>query len=295
MHNVHGILIIIAAMLGFTLEDMFIKALSASLPVGQILMSLGIGSGSVFAILAIARRDRIFAPAAWSPIMMLRTLSEALGAVLFATALARVDLSTVAAVFQTLPLVITLGAALFLGEAVGWRRLTAILVGFFGVMLIIRPGTAGFDPNALLVLGAVLAVAVRDLITRRIDASVSSFVVSFQSFASLIPAGMLLQMLNTSTYEALSHSHLLMFAGAVVFGAAGYWGVVTALRIGEASVVAPFRYSRLLFSILIGMLVFSERPDMLTLLGASLIIGSGLFTFLREQRLAQTHRTAQSA
>ncbi|MDA5555441.1 DMT family transporter [Shimia sp. MMG029] len=295
MQNVHGILIIIAAMLGFTLEDMFIKALSASLPVGQILMSLGIGSGGVFAILAIARRDRIFVPAAWSPIMMLRTLSEALGAVLFATALARVDLSTVAAVFQTLPLVITLGAALFLGEAVGWRRLTAILVGFFGVMLIIRPGTAGFDPNALLVLGAVLAVAVRDLITRRIDASVSSFVVSFQSFASLIPGGILLQMLNTSTYEALSPSHLSMFAGAVVFGAAGYWGVVTALRIGEASVVAPFRYSRLLFSILIGMLVFSERPDMLTLLGASLIIGSGLFTFLREQRLAQTHHTAQSA
>lgn len=288
MHNVHGILIIVAAMLGFTLEDMFIKALSASLPVGQILWSLGIGSGTVFATLAIARRDNLFARAAWTPIMLVRCACEAIGAVLFATALARVDLSTVAAVFQTLPLVITLGAALFLGETVGWRRITAIMIGFLGVMLIIRPGMAAFDPNTLLVLGAVLAVALRDLITRRIDASVSSFVVSFQSFAALIPAGVLLQASNGLAYETVQLSHLSMFAGAVAFGAAGYWGVVTALRIGEASVVAPFRYSRLLFSILVGMIVFSERPDLPTMIGATLIIGSGLFTFLREQRLART-------
>ncbi len=294
MQNVHGILILVAAMLGFTLEDMFIKSLSATVPVGQILMALGLGSGAVFALLAILRGDKLFAPAAWSPRMLLRTASEAGGAVLFATALSRVDLSTVAAVFQTLPLVITLGAALFLGEQVGWRRLTAILVGFSGVLLIIRPGTDAFDPNALLVLGAVLAVAVRDLITRTIDASVSSFVVSFQSFASLVLAGPFLMAFNAADYATLSTGNLTMIAGAVAFGAAGYWGVVTALRLGEASVVAPFRYSRLLFSILVGMVAFGERPDLPTMLGATLIIGSGLFTFMREHRLAKTTAPVQA-
>lgn len=294
MQNVHGILILVAAMLGFTLEDMFIKSLSVSLPVGQILMALGLGSGAVFAVLAILRGDNLLAPAAWSPRMLLRTACEAGGAVLFATALSRVDLSTVAAVFQTLPLVITLGAALFLGEQVGWRRLTAILVGFSGVLLIIRPGTDAFDPNALLVLGAVLAVALRDLITRTIDASVSSFVVSFQSFASLVLAGPFLMVFNAADYVTLTTGNLTMIAGAVAFGAAGYWGVVTALRLGEASVVAPFRYSRLLFSILVGMVAFGERPDLPTMLGATLIIGSGLFTFMREHRLAKATAPAQT-
>lgn len=294
MQNVHGILILVAAMLGFTLEDMFIKSLSVTIPVGQILMALGLGSGAVFAMLAILRGDSLFAPAAWSPRMLLRTACEAGGAVLFATALSRVDLSTVAAVFQTLPLVITLGAALFLGEQVGWRRLTAILVGFTGVLLIIRPGTDAFDPNALLVLGAVLAVAIRDLITRTIDSSVSSFVVSFQSFASLVLAGPLLMLFASADYAAVTTTNLAMMAGAVAFGAAGYWGVVTALRLGEASVVAPFRYSRLLFSILVGMIAFGERPDLPTMLGATLIIGSGLFTFMREHRLAKTTAPAQA-
>ncbi len=294
MQNVHGILILVAAMLGFTLEDMFIKSLSATVPVGQILMALGLGSGAVFAVLALLRGDNLFAPAAWSPRMLLRTACEAGGAMLFATALSRVDLSTVAAVFQTLPLVITLGAALFLGEQVGWRRLTAILIGFTGVMLIIRPGTDAFDPNALLVLGAVLAVALRDLITRTIDASVSSFVVSFQSFASLVLAGPFLMTFNATDYATLSTGNLTMIAGAVAFGAAGYWGVVTALRLGEASVVAPFRYSRLLFSILVGMVAFGERPDLPTMLGATLIIGSGLFTFMREHRLAKSTAPVQA-
>jgi drug/metabolite transporter (DMT)-like permease len=294
MQNVHGILILVAAMLGFTLEDMFIKSLSATVPVGQILMALGLGSGAVFAVLALLRGDNLFAPAAWSPRMLLRTACEAGGAMLFATALSRVDLSTVAAVFQTLPLVITLGAALFLGEQVGWRRLTAILVGFSGVLLIIRPGTDAFDPNALLVLGAVLAVALRDLITRTIDASVSSFVVSFQSFASLVLAGPFLMALDAADYATLSTGNLTMIAGAVALGAAGYWGVVTALRLGEASVVAPFRYSRLLFSIIVGMVAFGERPDLPTMLGATLIIGSGLFTFMREHRLAKSTAPVQA-
>lgn len=287
MNNLNGILFIIAAMAAFTLEDMFIKRLSGDVPVGQILMLLGLGSGTVFAAAAVYRGDNLFAPAAWRGAAILRTLSEAVGAVAFATALSLVDISTVAAVFQALPLVITMGAALFLGEQVGWRRWSAICVGFVGVLMIVRPGLAGFNPSVILVLVAVLAIAARDLLTRMVDSSVSSAVVSFQAFASVIVAGGLLLVSTGAEPTGLDGRQVGMMLGGIVFGVAGYYAIVTATRIGDASAITPFRYSRLLFSILVGVLVFGERPDAMTLGGAALIIVSGLYTFVRERRLAR--------
>ncbi|SHJ26921.1 Permease of the drug/metabolite transporter (DMT) superfamily [Shimia gijangensis] len=285
MNNVRGILLIILAMAGFSIEDMFIKKLSAPLPTGQILIVLGLGSSLIFLVLAKLNGDRLLAPAAWGRLPMWRAFFEAIAAAAFAGSLALVELSTVAAVFQALPLAITMGAALFLGEQVGWRRWSAISLGFVGVLLIIRPGFDGFDPASLLVLIAVVTVAARDLITRRIDSAVSSYVVSFQGFASLIVAGGCMLAFTTKPIGIIGSFEAWMFAGAILFGAAGYWGIVTAMRVGEASVVAPYRYTRLLFSLVIGILVFKEEPDTLTILGASLIIGTGLYTFLRERRL----------
>ncbi|WP_278921847.1 DMT family transporter [Pseudophaeobacter profundi] len=287
MNNLNGILLVIASMAAFTLEDMFIKRLSGDIPVGQILMMLGAGSGAVFAVAAIYKRDNLFAPAAWRGPAILRTLAEAIGAMAFATALSLVDISTVAAVFQALPLVITMGAALFLGEQVGWRRWSAICVGFVGVLLIVRPGLAGFDPAVFLVLLAVLAIAARDLLTRLVDVSISSAVVSFQAFASLIVAGGLLLLSTGADPVSVDGSQALMMLGGIIFGVGGYYAIVIATRIGDASAITPFRYSRLLFSILVGVLVFGERPDALTLGGAALIIASGLYTFVRERRLAR--------
>lgn len=286
MNNVRGILLIVLAMAGFAVEDMFVKKLSTPLPTGQILIGLGLGSGLIFATLAKLNGDRLFARAAWTRLLMMRVLTEAVAAAAFAGSLAFVDLSTVAAVFQSLPLVITMGAALFLGEQVGWRRWSAISVGFLGVLLIIRPGFEGFNPATLIVLIAVLAVAVRDLITRRIDSAISSYVVSFQGFSSMIFAGGCMLLFTTKPVGDIGSTEAWMFAGAILFGAAGYWGIVTATRVGEASVVAPFRYTRLLFSMTLGFLVFHERPDLATILGATLIIGTGLYTFIRERRLS---------
>lgn len=287
MNNVQGILLIIVAMAGFTLEDMFIKALSASLSTGQILIGLGIGSSLIFATTATLKGQNIFARAAWRAPLLWRAASEGFAAMFFASALALVDISTVAAVFQALPLFLTMGAALFLGEQVGWRRWSAICIGFIGVLMIIRPGFEGFQPATLLVLVSVVAVVARDLITRRIDAAVSSFVVSFQGFASLIVAGGLMLAVTGTPLAAIDGTQSGMFAGAIVFGAIGYLGIVIAMRVGEASVVAPFRYTRLVFSMLVGVFVFSERPDLPTLLGSGLIIATGLYTFLRERRLSR--------
>lgn len=287
MDNLRGIVLIVVAMAAFTVEDMFIKRLSADMPVGQILIGIGIGSASVFALLAHLRGHRILTRAAWRPVFLARALCEAMAAIFFATALSLVDISVVASVFQTTPLVITMGAALFLGEDVGWRRWTAIMIGFSGVLLIIRPGLDGFEPMALLVLVSVVMVATRDLITRRIDVAVPSSVISFQGFAILVPAGAGLLLLFPGAPVAPTGLGWGMLGLAVIFGAGAYYCIVTAMRIADASAVTPFRYTRLLFSLLVGIIVFGERPDLLTLSGAALIIGTGLYTFLRERRLAR--------
>ncbi|MFW8636153.1 DMT family transporter [Cribrihabitans pelagius] len=295
MNNLNGILMVIAAMAFFTLEDMFIKQLSGALPVGQILICLGTGCALVMALLARAQGHRLLAPRAWRARPVLRASTEAISAVSFASALALADISVVAAVFQATPLVITMGAALFLGEQVGWRRWLAICIGFAGVLLIIRPGLDSFEPAALLVVVAVLGVAARDLMTRVMDSAVPSSVVSFQAFLAVIPAGALLLWLTPGEAQSLTGGQWAMVAGGVLFGVMGYYGIVTAMRIGDASAVTPFRYSRLVFSILAGVIVFGERPDALTLAGAALIIGSGLYTFLRERRLARGARRAALA
>lgn len=295
MNNLHGILLVIASMAFFTLEDMFIKRLSGTLPVGQILIFLGLGSGLVFAVMAKMQGHRLMAARAWRKKPVMRAAMEAVSAMGFASALALVDISTVAAVFQATPLVITMGAALFLKEDVGWRRWLAICVGFAGVLLIIRPGLDGFEPAALLVVVAVLGVAARDLMTRTMDAGVPSTVLSFQAFMAVIPAGALLLIFTPGDAQALAGSEWMMMAGGVLFGVLGYYGIVTAMRVGDASAVTPFRYTRLLFSILAGVIVFGERPDTLTLAGSALIIASGLYTFVREQRLARRARRAAAA
>ncbi len=294
MNNVRGILLVLLAMVGFTLEDTFIKALTGGMAVGNVRMLIGLGSASVFALFASVRGENIFGARAWQPLPLLRAFTEAFSAVAYATALSKVDISTVAAVFQATPLVITMGAALFLGEQVGWRRWSAIGVGFIGVIMIIRPGLNGFEPAALWVLIAVLGVATRDLLTRVLSADVPSTVVSFQAFATIIPAGLFLMFANNSSFSMPHGVDWAMIVGGVLFGVMGYYSIVVAMRIGDAAVVTPFRYTRLLFSILIGAVVFAERPDLMTLAGSSLVIGSGLYTFLRERRLQRVTQMANA-
>ncbi len=287
MNNVNGILLIIGSMAAFALEDMFIKHLSVSVSTGQIMIALGLFCGIVFAIMSLVTRKRIFDPVAWGPLPLARAGTEAFGALSFVTALSLVDLSTVAAVFQAMPLFVTMGAALFLGEQVGWRRWSAIGIGFVGVLMIIRPGFEGFQPESLFVLVAVVAIAARDLITRKLDVRVASSVVALQAYIGVALAGTALMVFTAQPVVPLQPAHIGPYLGAIGFGVLGYYGIVTAMRIGEASALTPFRYTRLVFSIMAGMLMFGERPDSMTLAGAGLIIGSGLYTFIRERQLAR--------
>ncbi|NIZ12387.1 DMT family transporter [Phaeobacter sp. HF9A] len=287
MDNVKGIVLLLIAMAGFTVEDLFIKQLSGTLPVGQILMLIGAAAMPVFLIALWMQGRSVLTPAAWTGMPLLRALAEAVSAMSFASALALVDISVVAAVFQATPLAITMGAALFLGESVGWRRWSAICVGFFGVLMIIRPGLSGFEPNALLVLVAVLGVAARDLMTRRMTAEIPSFLLSVQAYGAVALAGGVMLLLTPGGLRAPSGFEWSMLAGATLFGVIAYSGLVTATRIADAAVITPFRYSRLVFSMIGGAIIFAERPDAMTLAGSALIIATGLYTFVRERRLAR--------
>ena len=285
MNNRTGILLMLAAMLGFTLEDVFIKQLSSTFSTAQILMTSGV-FGSVFFTTVNLRKGYKFLKAdVWTKATIARMLGEAIAAVAFVKALSLMPLSTVAAVFQVTPLAITMGAALFLGEQVGWRRWLAIGLGFIGVMLIIKPGVDGFDPSVIWVIIAVLGVVLRDLVTRVIPEHVSSSIISLQAFLAAIVVSSTLLIFTSDSLVAVSAKNSSLFAGAIVFGIAGYYAIVSAMRVGDASIVAPFRYTRLLFSLTTGMIIFGERLDNLSLLGSVIIIGTGLYTFLRERRL----------
>ncbi|EEE37369.1 possible transporter, RhaT family, DMT superfamily [Rhodobacteraceae bacterium KLH11] len=286
MNNVNGILLIIGSMAAFALEDMFIKHLSVQVSTGQIMVVLGLFCGLIFALMSLFTGKRVFDPVAWQPLLLIRAGTEAIGALSFVTALSLVDLSTVAAVFQAMPLVVTMGAALFLGEQVGWRRWSAIGVGFVGVLMIIRPGFEGFEPQSLFVVASVIAIAARDLITRRLDTRVASSVVALQAYIAVALAGIAAMVFGSQPIVTLQPVQIGPYLGAIGFGVLGYYGIVTAMRIGEASALTPFRYTRLVFSIAIGVLVFAERPDSMTLAGAAVIIASGLYAFIRERRLA---------
>lgn len=280
--NLRGILLMVLAMGGFAIEDMFIKWAAADLPTGQILLMLGVVGTPVFALVAWAEGASPFSRDFFHPALLWRNLGEMVGTLGFITALALTPLTTATAIFQAGPLAVTLGAALFLGEQVGWRRWSAICIGFVGVLIIIRPGLEGFQLASLWSVLAVLGLSARDVATRRIPARITTMQVSAWGFAAVALLGALM-LIATGGARMLTAPQAGHVGGALVFGIAAYWAITQAMRQGEVSVITPFRYARLIFAMIIGMLIFGERPDLWTLSGAGLIIGSGLYTFARER------------
>lgn len=286
MDNMRGILLMVLAMLGFAAEDMFLKLAAAGLPVGQILVFLGFPGAVFFALLARSRRQDPFSPSFFRPAVLLRNLCEMIGSVGFVTALALVPLATVTTILQAAPLFVTMGAALILGEVVGWRRWTAILIGFFGVLLVIRPGLEGFDPNVLWAVLGVVALSIRDLASRKVPKAVTSLQLAIWGFLAVGIAG-LPMLAITGGAKVPTAAETAYLLGALAVGTFAYWALTEATRLGEIAVVTPFRYSRLVFSTVVGLLVFSEVPDGYTLLGACIIISTGLYTLMRERKRRQ--------
>lgn len=285
--NLRGIALMVLAMALFAIEDLFLKIAAADLPTGQIVFLSGALGMPVFFILARRAGARVISRGLWHPSVIARNAGEMVGTLGYITALALVPLATVSAVLQALPLGVTMAAALFLGEPVGWRRWSAICVGFLGVMLVIQPGTEGFRPQALWVLVTVAGLTLRDLATRAIPAGSSTAQVSAWGLGSVALLG-LLMMVWQGDWRLPGATQALPLLGAALFGTGGYAAIIAATRHGDVSVVSPFRYTRLIFAVFIAALFFNELPNSLTWAGAGLIIGSGLYSFARERRRKAT-------
>ena len=284
MDNLRGAILMVLAMLGFAIEDSFIKLMGDAIPVGQIVAVLGAGGTAIFAVVVLAQRRPLFERAMLAAPVLTRAVGEIAGTVCFISAIIYMPLSTASAILQATPLVVTLGAALFLGESVGWRRWAAIGVGFMGVLMIIRPGLDGFSPLSLFAVGGVFGLALRDISTRKISADLSSMQLSFLGFLVLVPTGGVMMLVNGAPLTPMDLRLTGLMIAAVTIGVFAYYGIVAAMRVGEVSFVTPFRYSRLIFAMIIGIAFFGERPDAMTLLGGIVIVASGIYTVWRERK-----------
>jgi drug/metabolite transporter (DMT)-like permease len=225
-----------------------------------------------------------------------RTAGDLLAAGAVVTALTLMPLSNVAAILQVLPLVVTLGAAMVLRERVGWKRWSAILVGFAGVMVIIRPGTSGYDANTIWALVTVLGLAIRDLAARRMQPRFSTFSIVTMVAALLIPTGLGLHavMDGGPLFSGIAPAALAWIIGGGFFGMAAYYTITVSTRIGEVAAIAPYRYVRLVAALILAYLLFGEVPDLAMIIGASLVIGAGLFTLYRERKLRAARMVSPS-
>jgi drug/metabolite transporter (DMT)-like permease len=281
--NTRAAALMVGSMACFAIEDLFLKRSAEALPPGQVLALTGAAGACVFWALAAGKRQRVLSMEALRGAALLRTLAEAAAAMLYIVALALAPLTMTSALLQASPLVVVAGAALFLGEKVGWRRWMSILVGFAGVLVILQPGGEAFDPTGLLTVACVVVLAARDLLTRVMPTRIGTFQVATWAYLGLVPAGVALMAGMGQGFVWPSPGQWAGLGGALISGLFGYYAVVAAMRLGEVSVVAPFRYTRLVFALVIAMVFLGERPSGTTLLGATLVVGSGLYAFARER------------
>lgn len=280
--NVRGAAFMGASMAGFALNDMMMKLSSADLSLFQAIFLRGLFVTAFIGLLAwrkqvlfvrIARRD--------CGIMGLRLIGEIGGTFCFLTALFNMPIANATAILQALPLAITLASALFLGEAVGWRRYSAIALGFMGVLIVIRPGSEGFNEYSFWALVAVGFIVVRDLVTRKLSSQVPSLLVGFSTAAGITLAAAVL--LPTMEWRPVGSEHVMRLGVAAVFLMVAYVFSIKAMRVGDISFISPFRYTGLIWSILIGLLVFGDGLDQWTLIGSTFIVAMGIYTFYRER------------
>ena len=287
MDNFKGILFMILAMAGFAFEDLFIKMLSTYFPISEVIIILGFTGTVVFLIIALLQRAPIIHKDLLNKHVIIRTICELLGAVFFVTAIALTPLSSATAILQIAPLLVTIGAVIFFKEKVGWRRWTAVFIGFIGVLLIVRPGFEGFMPASIFALLGSVFLAARDLATRAMQVKLPSVTIALYAFIAFGISGILIIPFNSSMVIPTSNQ-ILYFIGASAFGVIAYYSLVISSRIGEMSVISPFRYSRIVFAMLLAIIILEENPDSLTIIGASIVVVSGLYTFVRETVLKKS-------
>ena len=272
------------SMAGFVLNDTMIKIVSEDLSLFQAIFLRGLFATAFLALIAwhqgvlfyrLSKHDQ--------KVLGLRMIGEVGGTLCFLTALFNMPIANATAILQALPLVITLVSAIFLKEAVGWRRYTAIIVGFVGVLIVVQPGSDGFNSYSFWALVAVLFITFRDLFTRKLSSGVPSLYAAVTAAVGItVVAGLLSP---TMEWHSVSSEHLWMLVVAAGFLAVGYIFSIMTMRVGDISFASPFRYTNLIWAIVIGFVVFDDPLDSGMLMGGGIIVVMGIYTFYRERQL----------
>lgn len=274
----------IASMIAFAIADTLVKVSTATMSPAQVTFYLMSGALILFTLMAVLQKDRIIDARAFSPIMLLRYCTEIAGMIGMVMALANVPISVVGAITQASPMLAAVGAVIFLHESVGWRRWCSFIIGFAGVLLIVQPGAVEFDFAMLWAILALVALSIRDLTTRLVPSDIASASLATYTMIAATPFTIMWVFYNG---ERLLPDQMNWFVivPMVVLGAMGYMLLIASIRMAEVSIVMPFRYSRIIFLLILGIVVFDEKPGALMLLGACLIIASGSYMMWREQQV----------
>ncbi len=287
--NVRAAGFMLVSMMGFSSNDAMMKSLAGELSLFQAVFLRGLIASVLIGGLAWSQGLSGWRPARRDVRLIgLRTFAEICGTACFLTALFHMPIANASAILQSVPLAVTLAAALFFGEAVGWRRYLAIGIGFLGVVIIVRPGSEGFTIYALWAVLAVVFIVMRDLSSRRMSPGSPAVAVIFVTTLALTAAGGLATLFGE--WRPVGMHHLAVLLVAAVCMLVAYVFAFFAMRLGDIGFVQPFRYSLLLWAIVLGILIFGEWPDVWMLLGSAIVVATGLFTFYRERALGRAHR-----
>lgn len=278
--DLRGAAFMTAAMAGFAVEDLLLKSAARSLPTGQVLLMVGLAGVVVFATMARRAGEQALPAAFLSRAMLIRSAFEVAGRLFYGLAVALTSLSTTSAILQATPLVVIAGAALLFGERVSLARWAAVGAGFLGVLMILRPGVDGFSALSLLAVAGTLGFAGRDLATRAAPRGLSNRQLGTLGFAMLSVAGAIV-LGWTGGARLPTAPEAALVAGTALFGILAYHALTSAMRTGAVAAVTPFRYTRLVFALVLSVLLLGEQPDALTLAGAALIVAAGLFGLTR--------------
>jgi drug/metabolite transporter (DMT)-like permease len=269
-----GRCLMVLAMGTFAIEDSVIKMLSSTLPVGQILILLGLFGAFIFVLLALIFNKRIWTSDILTLPMHLRVMCEIFGRIFYSTALAFTSLASSTMILQATPLVVVVGASVIFKEKVGVLRWIAVVTGLFGVFIIIQPTAGSFSILSILAILGMLGFAGRDLASRAVPKSINVLTLGVHGFLSIALAGVFLAVYFDEPFIYPDPNTIWLLLLGSILGAVGYSSIISAMRIGEVSAITPFRYSRILFGLLLGVFVFGETLSALQLVGVVLIIAS---------------------
>ena len=286
--NLVGITLMIAGMASGAAVDVTVKALSAQADIMLIASVIGFGMAAIFALAVRRDGQTMVSQQMLHPAVLLRTVFEVLGIYATVLALSMVSLTSMTALLQSVPLLITVGAVLFFRERAGLGDWAVLLLGFLGMILIVKPGTGSFQPATLIAVAAAFILAARDLASRAVPAQISTLQLGVLGGAALGVGTLAVVIFTGISLPSPSIGLGIGLVAVIMLASTTFYCITAAMRLGSVAVISPFRYTRLIFGTLLGMMVFGEKLDLATVVGGIAIVASGLYVWSREVRGSTT-------